>query len=279
MPRFPGNLESQYSRAFSRYVDDINFEYIKVMRQLLSENKDETFVSNGRIIIYNSFDSRKFTGRFENIRELLDRKLLRRKIFLEMDNVFRSIENKVVGDIADLFKQKRFPIPMLGLRAASESLKQAISTNIALIENIENIQITRLENAVKSSITGATNFQSLVNEVDSQARQGKAYAEFVARDQVAKTHSKITKEKSIGAGFTGYIWRATNDERTRPDHAAQDGKFFRWDKPPILINGALDPGEDFQCRCIAEPAFEARPSSKASRSPFFQALGLQEKAA
>lgn len=48
---------------------------------------------------------------------------------------------------------------------------------------------------------------------------------------------------------THYIWRTRGDDRVRPSHAANDGKIFAWDDPPRTGH----PGEDYGCRCIAEP--------------------------
>jgi GH24 family phage-related lysozyme (muramidase) len=44
-----------------------------------------------------------------------------------------------------------------------------------------------------------------------------------------------------------YIWRTVNDSHVRADHAAKDGMIRAWEDSP-------DPGDDFNCRCWAEPA-------------------------
>ncbi len=43
-----------------------------------------------------------------------------------------------------------------------------------------------------------------------------------------------------------YIWRTAGDERVRPEHAQYNGTKRAWSDSP-------DPGEDFNCRCWAEP--------------------------
>lgn len=48
---------------------------------------------------------------------------------------------------------------------------------------------------------------------------------------------------------THYIWRTRGDGKVRPEHAANDGKVFAWDNPPPTGH----PGEDYGCRCRAEP--------------------------
>ena len=56
--------------------------------------------------------------------------------------------------------------------------------------------------------------------------------------------------KQVGP-TTHYIWRTFGDEQVRLSHAANDGRLFgrAWDDPPAT---GL-PGEDFGCRCVAEP--------------------------
>ena len=49
------------------------------------------------------------------------------------------------------------------------------------------------------------------------------------------------------AGY--YIWRTLGDNNVRASHAANNGKLFAWDSPPDTGH----PGEDYNCRCIAEP--------------------------
>ena len=55
-------------------------------------------------------------------------------------------------------------------------------------------------------------------------------------------------------GVTHYIWHTEGDDRVRPDHAANDGKIFRWDDPPSTGH----PGDDFNCRCRGEPIMANR---------------------
>ncbi|MGK2872444.1 MAG: phage minor head protein [Alphaproteobacteria bacterium] len=48
---------------------------------------------------------------------------------------------------------------------------------------------------------------------------------------------------------THYIWRTRGDGRVRATHAANNGRIFSWDNVPPTGH----PGEDFGCRCTAEP--------------------------
>lgn len=50
---------------------------------------------------------------------------------------------------------------------------------------------------------------------------------------------------------THYIWRTRGDGKVRASHAANNGRIFSWDNPPPVGH----PGEDFGCRCTAEPYY------------------------
>ena len=46
-----------------------------------------------------------------------------------------------------------------------------------------------------------------------------------------------------------YIWRTVGDDKVRSAHAEREGEIFNWHVPP---DGG-HPGEDYNCRCWAEP--------------------------
>jgi Phage Mu protein F like protein len=64
------------------------------------------------------------------------------------------------------------------------------------------------------------------------------------------TPISLSLKKDAGSSTSQYyIWRTESDEKVRPSHAANSGKIFSTDNPPITGN----PGEDYNCRCWAEP--------------------------
>ncbi len=66
------------------------------------------------------------------------------------------------------------------------------------------------------------------------------------------------QEDSPGHITGKYIWRTRGDEKVRPSHAALEGQVFSWDNPPAIGH----PGEDHNCRCMAEPHLEGIDPSK-----------------
>lgn len=71
-----------------------------------------------------------------------------------------------------------------------------------------------------------------------------------------------------------YIWRTKGDDKVRDRHKERDGKVFNWHIPP---EGG-HPGEDYNCRCWAEP-YVPKIAEKLNITPKFDLSGLPQYAA
>ncbi|MCH2545980.1 MAG: minor capsid protein, partial [Alphaproteobacteria bacterium] len=76
----------------------------------------------------------------------------------------------------------------------------------------------------------------------------KAFVQYLRRGAPIDVSLKAITEKRLA---THYIWRTSGDEKVRAAHAANNGKIFAWDNPPDTSH----PGEDYNCRCWAEPYY------------------------
>lgn len=78
----------------------------------------------------------------------------------------------------------------------------------------------------------------------------RAYADTVYRTNVATAYSdgmfEFAADPEVRDAVAGFIFSATNDSNTRPNHAAADGLRARADDPIWL---SLRPPLGFQCRC------------------------------
>jgi SPP1 gp7 family putative phage head morphogenesis protein len=59
----------------------------------------------------------------------------------------------------------------------------------------------------------------------------------------------INELRQRGLGIRQYVWRSRDDGKVRSSHAHYDDQVFSWDDPP---EGG-HPGQEFNCRCHAEP--------------------------
>lgn len=253
---YPRDLESAYARSFGKLIESINKDYIAELRKALKEEiADDIKNLNASDIILNSTPYRKVADRLKKLREKLFNKKLFKETLKNMNNVLDRLAGRTQRGILDQLKKADQPLPSLPLKANLPALETAIEQNVNLITSITEAQADELQDTVLKSVKGGSSPNMIIEEIEKISDNGRNYAEFVARDQLAKTQAAINQDMQTRAGFPGYIWRITNDSRVRPDHAEQADKFFLWTDPPLLKNGNLHPGEDYQCRCIAEPAF------------------------
>jgi SPP1 gp7 family putative phage head morphogenesis protein len=136
--------------------------------------------------------------------------------------------------------------------------------NSLLIKDIPDKTSRQIaEQTTQALITGtnlADTQKAIFNIMSERTDVSDSRAKLIARDQVAKLNGQLTMERQIDMGVDSYIWRTVGDERVRETHVDNEDQTFTWDNPPVETG---HPGEDYQCRCWAEPvlpefvAFEA----------------------
>ena len=128
--------------------------------------------------------------------------------------------------------------------------------NSKLITNIPAKSAAQIREETIKALQSGTTVKDFQNIVQERLNVSDSRAELIARDQVAKLNGELTQARQEDAGVNEYIWRTVGDERVRDSHAEVDGLKFSWDSPPTQTDGN-HPGEDYQCRCWAEPILPA----------------------
>lgn len=159
---------------------------------------------------------------------------------------FASVEGVIGINLAGIVDESGIG-PLLKLKTAE---------NVNLIKSISEEYLGKVEKIVyESVIQGRTTSKSLIQELVELGGITNRRARFIARDQTAKLTAALNRERNLSLGIVEYFWRTSKDERVRKTHrahgkASDGGKRYRWDSPPADTG---HPGEDFQCRCTAEP--------------------------
>lgn len=124
-------------------------------------------------------------------------------------------------------------------------------------EAAERVRVLSREANIKG-----TRAKALSEEILKLGDITKARANLIARTEVSRTATELTKARAQSIGSTEFIWRTAGDSDVRPTHKALNGKTFRWDSPPECDPGyhAL-PGAIFNCRCYPEPVIPDQPSA------------------
>jgi len=132
------------------------------------------------------------------------------------------------------------------------------SENVALIRDLAEEKAKKVRQLLARAARGGARAEDIARELRDSLGFSPARARLIARDQVLKLNGQLTEARHLEAGVEEFTWIASMDERTRPDHAALHGKVFRWDRLPIVASRTGRrgrPGEDFKCRCTADPVF------------------------
>lgn len=135
------------------------------------------------------------------------------------------------------------------------------SYNAKLIRSIDKEFLDALTKTVRKAVREGARVETLTKIIQERflAKSGsappnlEARAKLIARDQVLKYNAALTRERHKANGITHYIWRTAKDERVRSSHKALEGQVFAYDgTTPVGVH----PGEDYQCRCHAEPVID-----------------------
>jgi len=118
-----------------------------------------------------------------------------------------------------------------------------IAENVALIKSIPSQFFDDVEKQIMRAVSNGASAEQLAAVLKDRFGVAEDRARFIARDQVGKFFGQVTEARQRSMGVTKYVWRTSNDERVRPEHAAREGEVFEWSSPP---EGG-HPGEDFQC--------------------------------
>jgi len=127
------------------------------------------------------------------------------------------------------------------------------SDNVQLITKLGNDTISDIQGVVSRGIKQGQRHEEIAKEIQERFGVSKSRAQLIGRDQVSKFNGQLTEANQTSVGITEYIWRDSSDQRVRSSHAAHDGKKFKWSEPPADTG---HPGQDYQCRCWAEPVFD-----------------------
>ena len=148
--------------------------------------------------------------------------------------------------------------------------------NMDLITNIQQTTFNDIDTIVNRGIKQGLSAKTIEDQIlegtdlkKGRFKNTRTRAQLIARDQVDKLNGQMTQLRQTGAGLTRYVWRTMIDERVRKAHHALEGRICRWDNINVYkntpegdwfnrssIGGFIGhPGQDYQCRCYAEPDF------------------------
>lgn len=113
----------------------------------------------------------------------------------------------------------------------------------------------RVEQLAVEYMTRGIRANELAARILATGQVTKSRANTIARTETSRTAGLLQEVRAQSVGSEGYIWRTVEDIDVRDRHEKLNGKFFRWNAPPVTgENGERShPGGIYNCRCYAEP--------------------------
>lgn len=147
-----------------------------------------------------------------------------------------------------------------------EDLKRSYQENLDYyVEQYTDEAIYRLRKRVEDNVLKGFRAENLVADIRSESKRSEGKAKFLARQETSLMVSKFREIRFKDAGVERYKWSTSGDTRVRDDHKDLNGKIFSWDDPPIVEKSTGrrgNPGEDFNCRCVAIPLLRVQGEYK-----------------
>lgn len=136
-------------------------------------------------------------------------------------------------------------------------VRQRMADQVGLITSIPRDAAERVHKLTVEGLYQGRRASEIAKDIQKTGEVSESRAMLIARTEVSRTATELTKARAQHVGSTEFIWRTAGDSDVRPSHRALNGKRFRWDDPPECDPGyrAL-PGGIFNCRCWPEPSLD-----------------------
>lgn len=249
---YPAGIEKRYESII-----------INIVNEIFSIVKKELIPQLERIVITSGMQTRADAWTDEVTEMVMGMKRtfpsMTRNFSLQAEGVFQKVNTW------NLMQSKKVLQSGLGIDVltAEPWLKDIASafvqSNVASVSGLTVDIATRIEKVLLNGVVQGRTAESIARSILSGSKDengvytmSKKRARFIARDQIGKLNSNLTRFRQTSLGIDSYRWRTMLDPKVRDAHRVREGKLFRWDKPPE--GGA--PGEDYNCRCYAEPVLD-----------------------
>lgn len=147
------------------------------------------------------------------------------------------------------------------------TIQKLIEQNATLIKSLPLEIANDITKYIEKETTKGKRAEEIAQEIKTKfPEKSKANAKCIARTEVSKAQSALTRTRAELLNIQWYIWRTSQDERVRNTHKHMEGVLVSWKDPPSPEQlskskyqyGKYHAGEIFNCRCYAEPIVEIR---------------------
>lgn len=235
------NVEREINKIY-------NEVFKKVFKEAKKSNKYLTKKNINEIILRfeNSKKYKEFAERFS--KELAKKGLSQQRgVWKKYYKAAKSKNHIILPDTYSEFEKQQF--------------KKATLHNFKMIKSIpkevmEVYKYKYIQTLNKQVVEGSLGRKTFENEL---LKSGVKRSKLIARTETAKLQTAITENRALDLGSVCYIWKSSNDARTRESHKEMNNAVVFWRKDsekPLLDGMQGNAGEFPNCRCDTLPIFD-----------------------
>jgi SPP1 gp7 family putative phage head morphogenesis protein len=133
-------------------------------------------------------------------------------------------------------------------------LRELMVENVGLITSLPTEAAQKVHEAAIKGLEGGSR-DDVLDVIRELGQVTESRAKLIARTETGRAATSLTQARAEVIGSDGYIWRSAEDADVRKLHRKLNGKFFRWDEPPVSGERGerSHPGAIYNCRCYPEP--------------------------
>lgn len=140
-----------------------------------------------------------------------------------------------------------------------------IEENASLIKTLPTDVAKKVTNDISDMALKGMRASEIAKVIREQTdKHSRASAKLIARTEVSKTTTTLTKARCDNLDLHWYVWRTMEDgDRVRKSHRIMEGVLVNWNEPPspeALAGeksvGNYHAGNIWNCRCYPEPLIE-----------------------
>lgn len=130
------------------------------------------------------------------------------------------------------------------------------------IVNFTTEEITALREKFQKRVFEGYRYEGVIETIRKTYEVSESRAKLIARQETKLMTVKYKQIRFEEVGITRYRWSTVGGTAAHPvrdDHKALEGKIFSFQDPPIVDtrrNRRGNPGEDYNCRCVAIPLMD-----------------------
>lgn len=285
--RFPSSAEREYTRLINEYMREVagivEKHIPEIRKMLLQEMGDDAklLFSNKRAKLPKSdLVSASTMNRIANevtaeMKDAMD-------VLMPTINVSKKVKafgNMTLNTATNEFSKNVKSTLGIDIRKDyymgdfyQQEMLNWVEDNVNLIKTVPYDMLDKMQEDIYDGYARGARSEDIAEQIVHDYQVSYNRAKFIARDQIAKLNGDITRAQQQDAGINEYIWQTVGDERVRPGHDLLNGKKFRWDDPPEIMElvgkkgeehwedtgRRCNPMQDYNCRCIALPVFDSQ---------------------